>query len=42
MGHVMIQAKLDCIVCSGVRQGKQFTYALFDEHIPAAPFQGVE
>jgi hypothetical protein len=36
MGHVMMQAELDCVVCSGVRQGKQFTYALFDERVPAA------
>ena len=34
MGHIMMQAELDCIVCSGGRQGKQFTYALFDERIP--------
>ncbi|TCC96638.1 winged helix DNA-binding domain-containing protein [Pedobacter hiemivivus] len=36
IGHVMMQAELDCIVCSGARQGKQFTYALFDERVPAA------
>lgn len=31
MGHVMMNAEMDCLVCSGRREGKQFTYALFDE-----------
>ena len=31
MGQVMINAEMDCLVCSGKREGKQFTYALFDE-----------
>lgn len=31
MGQVMMNAEMDCLVCSGKRQGKQFTYALFDE-----------
>ena len=34
MGHVMMNAEMDCLVCSGKRQGKQFTYALFDERAP--------
>jgi Winged helix DNA-binding domain len=36
MGHLMLQAELDKVVCSGPRRGKQFTYALFDARIPAS------
>jgi hypothetical protein len=32
---IMMQAELDGIICSGPRQGKQFTYALIDERVPA-------
>ncbi len=31
MGHLMMHAELEGIVCSGPRRGKQFTYALLDE-----------
>ena len=31
---LMMQAELDRVVCSGPRQGKQFTYALLDERVP--------
>jgi hypothetical protein len=31
---IMMQAELDGIICSGPRQGKQFTYALIDERVP--------
>lgn len=34
--HIMLRAELDGIVCSGPRVGKQFTYALIDERVPAA------
>src|SRR6266571_3866 len=34
--YIMIRAELDGIVCSGARQGKQFTYALLDERAPQA------
>jgi len=34
MGHIMARAELDCVVCSGARRGKQFTYALLDERAP--------
>lgn len=37
LGHLMMRAELDALVCSGVRQGKQATYALFEERVPAAP-----
>ncbi|RYU96327.1 winged helix DNA-binding domain-containing protein [Emticicia agri] len=31
---IMMQAELDGLICSGPRQGKQFTYALIDERVP--------
>jgi len=33
--HILLHAELDKVICSGGRQGKQFTYALFDDRIPA-------
>ena len=35
MVHIMMQAELDLVVCNGVRQGKELTYALLDERVPA-------
>jgi hypothetical protein len=32
--HILIRAELDGIVCSGPREGKQFTYALLEERVP--------
>lgn len=37
MTHVMMHAELERVVISGPRRGKQFTYALFDERVPATP-----
>ena len=37
MAHIMLRAELDRLVCSGAMRGKQFTYALLDERVPAAP-----
>jgi hypothetical protein len=34
LAHVMMQAELDALVCSGPRRGKQSTYALLDERVP--------
>jgi hypothetical protein len=34
MGHIMLRAELDGVVCSGARKGKQFTYALLIERAP--------
>ena len=31
LGLIVMWAELDQVICSGPRQGKQFTYALFDE-----------
>ncbi len=33
--HIMMQMELTGLVCSGARRGKQFTYALLDERVPA-------
>jgi hypothetical protein len=35
MTHFMMRAEVDAIVCSGAMQGKEQTYALMDERIPA-------
>lgn len=37
VGHLLMQAELDRVIISGARRGKQFTYALFDARVPAAP-----
>lgn len=37
MAYVLMQAELDCIICSGGLRGKQQTYALLDERAPPAP-----
>jgi hypothetical protein len=34
MGQLMGHAELDQVICSGVRKGKQFTYALLEERAP--------
>jgi hypothetical protein len=36
LAHILLRAELDGVVCSGPRTGKQFTYALLDERVPAA------
>lgn len=35
--YVLMQAELDCVVCSGALQGRQHTYALFEERVPDTP-----
>ncbi len=37
LGHLMMHAELDGLICSGARRGKQFTYALLDERVPLVP-----
>jgi len=32
--HILLRAELDGLICSGARQGKQFTYALLEERVP--------
>jgi hypothetical protein len=34
LGYLMMYAELEQLICSGPRQGKQFTYALLDERVP--------
>ena len=34
MGHILIRAELDGVICSGPRDGNQFTYALLEERVP--------
>ena len=36
LAYLMMDAELQQVVCSGPRQGKQFTYALLDERAPRA------
>jgi hypothetical protein len=36
LAYIFIRAEQDMVVCSGPRRGNQFTYALFDERVPAA------
>ncbi len=38
LAHLIMHAELDGLVCSGVRRGKQFTYALVDECVPATRY----
>ena len=33
LAHLVMQAELDAVICSGARRGKQFTYALVDERV---------
>ncbi|HEV7810046.1 MAG TPA: winged helix DNA-binding domain-containing protein [Candidatus Limnocylindrales bacterium] len=33
--HLAMHAELDCVICSGPRHGKQFTYQLVDERVPS-------
>ena len=35
LAHLLIHAELDAVICSGARRGKQFTYALLDDRVPA-------
>ena len=36
LAHIVMQAELDAVICSGPRVGKEFTYALLDERVPAS------
>jgi hypothetical protein len=42
LGHIMMQAELDGVICSGPLKGKQFTYALLSERAPQAKRLGRE
>jgi hypothetical protein len=34
LGHIIMHAELDGLICSGPRRGKQFTYMLLEERVP--------
>ncbi len=36
IAHILYRAELESLVCSGRRNGKQITFALFDERVPAS------
>jgi hypothetical protein len=36
LGNLLMHAELEAVICSGPRKGKQFTYALLEERVPAA------
>ncbi len=36
LGHIVMHAELDAVICSGPRLGKQFSYALVEERAPKA------
>ena len=36
-GFILLRAELDGVICSGPREGKQFTWALLDERVPETP-----
>jgi hypothetical protein len=42
LGHILIHAELEGLICSGPRQGKQFTYALLEERAPGVKTLGRE
>src|SRR5688572_10419160 len=35
--YILMHAELEGLICSGVRQGKQSSYALLEERVPAVP-----
>jgi hypothetical protein len=37
LASIVMRAELDGVICSGVRRGKQFTYALFEERVTESP-----
>ena len=36
LAHIVMQAEIDAVICSGARRGSQSTYALLDERVPPA------
>jgi hypothetical protein len=37
LAHIVMQAELEGVICSGPRRGRHVTYALLDERVPPAP-----
>jgi hypothetical protein len=42
LGHFLMHAELDGVICSGARKGKQFSYALIEERSPQSKTLGRE
>jgi len=42
LGHLLLIAELDGVICSGAPRGKQHTYALVDERVPATPARAAD
>jgi hypothetical protein len=42
LGYLVMRAELEGVLVSGPRRGKQLTYALLDERVPAAPVRSRE
>ena len=36
LGHLVMHAELEGVICSGARRGSQMTYALLDDRVPAS------
>jgi winged helix DNA-binding protein len=36
LGHLLMRAELDAVICSGPRRAKQYTYALLDDRVAAS------
>ena len=34
LAHILLRAELDAVICSGPREGNQFTYTLLEERVP--------
>ena len=37
LGYLVMHAELEALICSGPREGRQFTYSLLETRVPAAP-----
>ena len=37
LGYILMRLELEAVICSGPRVGKQLTYALVDDRVPAVP-----
>lgn len=42
LSYIVMHAELEGVICSGPRQGKQFTYALLDARVPPAPAKATD
>ncbi len=42
LSYIMMQAELNGLICSGIRRGNQFTYALLEERVPNSRIKNKE